>query len=114
LDNWDVLGVQCVLDYFPPDNGRGWRVDRVDANMTKAHNAQAWVKYLKPTITGAPGGDWFHIEITLGMANNPERVKAAFAGVFNESTTAEQPPATVEPTTQKEAKRRGRTKGTTD
>lgn len=114
LDNWDVLGVQCVLDYFPPDHGRGWRVDRVDANMAKAHNAQAWVKYLKPTITGAPGGDWFHIEITLGMANNPERVKAAFAGVFNQSTTAEQPPATVEPTTQKEAKRRGRTNGTTD
>lgn len=111
LDNWDVLGIQCVLDYYPPDFGRGWRVDRVDAMPPKAHNAQAWVKYIKPTIHGAPGGDWFHIEIRLGMANNPDRVKAAFAQVFNKSTTTQQAPATVEPVQQKGAKRRARGTG---
>ena len=113
LDNWELLGVQCVLDYHPADFGRGWRVDRTDAAPPKAHNAQAWVKYVRPTIHGAPGGDWFHIEITLGMANNAKRVQTAFQTVFGQSNTAEQPPATVVGTTEKGAKRRGRTTGTT-
>jgi hypothetical protein len=59
---------------------------------------------------GAPGGDWFHIEIKLGMANNPERVKAAFQQAFAVSTTAEQPLATVKPTA-KGGQRRGRPRG---
>ena len=111
LDNWELLGVQCVLDYFPEPHGRGWRVDRVDALPPKAHNVQAWVKYMKPTITGAPGGDWFHIEITLGMANNPDRVRAAFHAAFGKSTTTEHVPTTVEPTTTKGGKRRARPNG---
>jgi hypothetical protein len=111
LDNWEVLGVQCVLDYYPEEWGRGWRVDRVDAGPPKAHNNQAWVRYNRYTMAGAPGGDWFHIEITLGMANDADRVKTAFHTVFGQSTTGEQPPATVDGTTEKGAKRRGRTTG---
>ena len=111
LDHWELLGVQCVLDYFPNDHGRGWRVDRVDTGLVKAHNHQAWVSYAKPTIHGAPGGDWFHIEITLGMANNPDRVRAAFHAAFGKSTTTEHVPATVEPTTTKGGKRRARPNG---
>jgi hypothetical protein len=111
LDNWELLGVQCVLDYFPEPHGRGWRVDRVDALPPKAHNVQAWVKYMKPTISGASGGDWFHIEITLGMANNPDRVRAAFHAAFGKSTTTEHVPTTVEPTTTKGGKRRARPNG---
>jgi len=105
LDNWETLGVQCVLDYFPTDHGRGWRVDRVEALPKKAHNHQAWVKYARPTIHGAPGGDWFHIEITLGMANDAGRVKRAFDAVFGVSTTPQQPLATVAPTTEKGKRR---------
>lgn len=108
LDNWELLGVQCVLDYHPDPYGRGWRVDRVDTMQPKAHNHQAWVRYLKPTIHGAPAGDWFHIEITLGMANSPQRVAAAFATAFPVSTTPQQGAATVDATTEKGAKRRGR------
>jgi len=108
LDNWELLGVQCVLDYFPNDYGRGWRVDRVEALPQKPHAHQAWVKYNRPTIHGAPGGDWFHIEIRLGMANNADRVKQAFDTVFRQSTTPQQPLATVAPTTEK-GKRRART-----
>lgn len=95
LDNYELLGVQCVLDYFPENWGRGWRVDRVDVSPKKAHNHQAWVSYARPTIHGAPGGDWFHIEITLGMANSAERVRAAFHNAFAVSNTIEQAPATV-------------------
>jgi hypothetical protein len=66
---------------------------------------------MKPTITGAPGGDWFHIEITLGMANNPDRVRAAFHAAFGKSTTTEHVSTTVEPTTTKGGKRRARPNG---
>jgi len=111
LDNWELLGVQLVLDYFP-EHGRGWRVDRAGTSIPKAHAAEAWIRYTRPTIHGAPGGDWFHIEITLGMANNPQRVKDAFAKAFPVSTTPEHAPATVETTT-KGGKRRARTNGQT-
>ena len=108
LDNWDLLGVQLVLDYFP-EHGRGWRCDRVGTSIPKAHAHEAWLRYTRPTIHGTPGGDWFHIEITLGMANHPERVKEAFHTVFGKSTTTEHVPATVEPTTKKGGKRRAGT-----
>jgi len=111
LDNWELLGVQCVLDYFPEPHGRGWRVDRVDAGPPKAHNVQAWVKYMRPTITGAPGGDWFHIEIRLGMARNPDRVRAAFHAAFGKSTTTEHVPTTLDTTTKKGGKRRAKPNG---
>jgi hypothetical protein len=74
--NANQLGVQMIIDYMPKEFGRAWRCDR-----------QAWLKYSKPTISGAPGGDWWHIEIAPGMADNPEAVKAAFKAVFEVSTT---------------------------
>jgi hypothetical protein len=69
----DDLGIQIVMDYFPKPYGRAWRCDR-----------QAWRKYTKPTIGGAPGGDWFHIEITPQAADSVIFVKAAFLKVFGE------------------------------
>jgi hypothetical protein len=71
--NANTLGVECILDYFPAPYGRAWRCDR-----------QAWKKYSKPTIHGAPGGDWFHIEITPQAADSVIFVKAAFLKVFGE------------------------------
>ncbi len=73
VQNANELGVQAVLDYFPKDHGAGWRCDR-----------QTWQKYTKHTITGAPGGDWFHIEITPQAADSVIWVKAAFLKVFGE------------------------------
>ena len=71
--NANDLGLQCILDYFPKEHGRAWRCDRY-----------AWLKYDKPTIHGAPGGDWFHIEITPQAADSVIWVKAAFLKVFGE------------------------------
>lgn len=87
LDNWRLLGIQCVLDYWPQDHGRGWRCDRVNPQLPKPHSAEAWVKYAKPTIHGAGGGDWFHVEITRQMAESAADVDRAFARVF---TTTQQ------------------------
>lgn len=67
--NNKLLGVEMILDYWE-GFGRGWRCDR-----------QAWQTYSKATITGAPGGDWIHIEVSPRMADSPQRVTAAFAKV---------------------------------
>lgn len=74
--NANQLGVQIIIDYWPQPFGRAWRCDR-----------QAWKKYETKTVSGAPGGDWWHIEIAPGMADNAEAVKAAFQAVFEVSTT---------------------------
>lgn len=67
------LGVEAVLDYFPAPHGRAWFCDR-----------QAWTVYQTKTITGAPGGTWFHVEITPDMAKAAAQVRQAFATVFPE------------------------------
>lgn len=69
----DTLGVEAVLDYFPKPYGRGWKCDR-----------RTWTRYTKPTIAGAPGGTWFHVEISPTFADDPERVARAFNRVFGE------------------------------
>ncbi len=69
--NANELGVQMIIDYFPKEFGRAWRCDR-----------QAWLKYSKPTVSGAPGGDWFHVEIDPIKADSVIAVKAAFLKVF--------------------------------
>ena len=74
--NANQLGVQMVIDYRPKPWGASWRCDR-----------QAWKRYTKKTISGAPGGDWYHVELAPGMADNAEAVKTAFKAVFEVSTT---------------------------
>ena len=69
--NANELGLQMVIDYWPQPYGRAWRCDRM-----------AWQVYQKQTVSGAPGGDWWHVEITPKMADNPNLVKAAFLKVF--------------------------------
>ena len=73
LANANDLGIEIVIDYFPQPFGRAWKCDR-----------QAWSKYSKPTVSGAPGGDWFHIEITPQAADSAIFVKAAFLKAFGE------------------------------
>jgi hypothetical protein len=67
------LVLSAYLDYLLKPYGRGWRCDR-----------QRWRKYSKPTIHGAPGGDWLHIEISPAMADSPALVRQAFQRVFTE------------------------------
>jgi len=68
--NADVLGIELVLDYFPEPHGRGWRCDR-----------GTWQNYTKPTIGGAPKGDWLHIELSPKMADDVQLVREAFGGL---------------------------------
>lgn len=73
IEHANELGVQCVLDYAIKPWGRGWRCDR-----------QSWEKYTKHTISGAPSGTWFHVEISPQAADSVIWVKAAFLKVFGE------------------------------
>jgi hypothetical protein len=70
IRNADLLGIELILDYFPEPFGRGWRCDRRD-----------WLRYEVPTISGAPGGDWLHIEISPDCADDPKRISDAFANL---------------------------------
>lgn len=67
IANQEELGLECILDYQFSPWGRGWRCDR-----------QAWINYTKRTITGAPTGDWLHVELSPEVADSPRRVKAVF------------------------------------
>ena len=75
VDNANLLGVECILDYFPAPHGRGWRCDR-----------QAWIVYRMKTIGGAPGGQWFHVELNCDITAN--EVRNAFRQVFPEIPTS--------------------------
>jgi len=67
--NHNLLGLECILDYWE-GFGRGWRCDR-----------EAWVSYTKPTLLGAPGGDWIHVEVSPRVADSAHKVAACFAKV---------------------------------
>ena len=66
-----ALGLELVIDYYPNPWGTSWRCDR-----------GRWRKYDHRVVSGAPGGDWFHIEISPAMARNPQGMKAALDKVF--------------------------------
>lgn len=70
IKNADLLGLECILDYFPEPYGRGWRCDRRD-----------WIRYEVKTITGAPGGDWIHVEISPDMADDAAKMRAAWTQI---------------------------------
>jgi hypothetical protein len=71
INNADALGVEFVADYYPTPYGRGWRCDR-----------GVWKNYTSPTIKGAPGGKWIHLEISPTMANNKTAMDAAIVKTF--------------------------------
>lgn len=70
----DELGIEMIIDYFPKPHGRAWRCDRA-----------YWMRYNKPTVSGAPGGDWLHVELSPKMAHDQSAVHAAFVKIFGQA-----------------------------
>jgi hypothetical protein len=87
LSNYDALGIMLVIDYWPQPYGRSWRCDRAGVGVVQPAHGEAWQKPAKHMFTGAPGGDWWHVEITPTMAHNADKVTEAFKTVFKVSTT---------------------------
>lgn len=71
IDNSELLLLEMVIDYHPGPHGRAWRSDRM-----------AWQTYDRPTVQGAPGGDWFHLEISPRLANSPQSYDQAFKAIL--------------------------------
>ena len=67
----DELGIEAVLDYFPKPHGRGY-------NWTRG----TWQNYTKPTIHGAPDGDWLHVELSPQWADSKQKVRDSFLRLF--------------------------------
>jgi hypothetical protein len=67
VQNADLLGIECVLDYFPMPHGRGWRCNR-----------RAWIRYDVKTISGGGGGDWLHVELSPAVADDAAAMRKAF------------------------------------
>lgn len=63
--------LEMVIDYDFEGTARIWRCDR-----------NAWVKQIPGRIAGAPGGDWYHLEITPAAADNPKIIDAFWDKFF--------------------------------
>jgi len=83
VSNADVIGLELLIDYEPRPGGRGWKCDRED-----------WQTYKAGTVSGAPGGDWIHIELDPAHADSTDWLPAVIA-TFPIGT----PPAPLAPST---------------
>lgn len=70
-DNAAALGIELIIDYFPAPHGRAYKCTR-----------DAWEKYESHTVTGAPRGDWYHIELSPEFADDAKKVHQAFKVLF--------------------------------
>lgn len=61
----DALEIEAVFDYYPAPYGRGWKCDRQD------NGNGGWQVYDKRAFSGAPGGDWIHVELSNKYADDP-------------------------------------------
>ena len=78
--NADALHIEAIFDYYPRPHGRGWKCDR-----------SAWQNYVKPAFSGAPGGDWVHIEISNAKADDGQFYIDTMKGLLGD------PPKPVKP-----------------
>jgi len=70
----DALGIEAIFDYYPQPYGRGYKCDR-----------DAFTVYDKRAFSGAPGGDWVHIEISNEHADDPQYYLDFFAELLGEA-----------------------------
>jgi peptidoglycan hydrolase-like protein with peptidoglycan-binding domain len=77
VKNADELFIEAVYDYQTGPHGRGWMCNR-----------GKWQSYTKKTIGGAPGGDWFHIEISNDKADDPKFYRDTFTRLLANAAPA--------------------------
>jgi hypothetical protein len=82
VENADELEIEAVFDYYPKPFGRGWMCDR-----------GAWKVYDRRAFSGAPGGDWVHIEISNKYADDPDYYEQKMAELLGGKKPARKPTA---------------------
>lgn len=80
----DALDIEAIFDYYPQPYGRGWKCDRA-----------AWQVYSKRAFSGAPGGDWVHIEIGNKYADDPDYYVEFFKKTLGEAKNPPKKTTTV-------------------
>lgn len=80
VEHADALGVEAVFDYYPAPWGRGWKCDRGE-----------WTNYTKKAFSGAPGGDWVHVEVSNQYADDPQHYVAFFEKTLGKAETRPAP-----------------------
>lgn len=65
--------LEMVIDYDFEGTARIWRCDR-----------NAWVKQIPGRISGAPGGDWYHFEISPAAADDIKQIDEFWARFFKD------------------------------
>ena len=85
----EAFKIEAVFDYYPGPHGRGWKCDR-----------GRWQNYTKKAFSGAPGGDWVHVEIGNEHADDPNYINhwfLHFVGQLPAATPAPAPAPAPEP-----------------
>lgn len=75
-ENADALDIEAIFDYYPQPYGRGWKCDRA-----------AWSVYSRRAFSGAPGGDWVHVEIGNKYADDPQYYVDTFKDLLGDAPT---------------------------
>lgn len=86
----EALEIEAVFDYYPAPYGRGWKCDRA------SNGNGGWQVYDKRAFSGAPGGDWIHVEISGRYADDPaavERIVKAYLEGSETPVSAPEKPA---------------------
>jgi peptidoglycan hydrolase-like protein with peptidoglycan-binding domain len=74
VENADALHIEAVFDYYPKPWGRGYKCDR-----------DAWQVYDKKAFSGAPNGDWVHVEISNEKADDAQFYIDAFKELLGDA-----------------------------
>ena len=74
VENADALHIEAVFDYYPAPYGRGYKCDR-----------DAWQVYDRKAFSGAPGGDWVHVEISNEKADDAQFYIDAFQELLGDA-----------------------------
>jgi len=82
----DELHVEAIFDYYPGPFGRGWKCDR-----------GGWQVYSKSAFSGAPGGDWVHVEVSNAKADDSQYYIDTMKRLLGDSPVAVKPSAAAPP-----------------
>ena len=91
IEHDDEIGLEMIVDYSYTGGlggGRVWKCDR-----------QAWKDSKRGVIQGGgnPGSDWFHVELSPAIADNPQLVNDALDRIFAGLDGETPPPAPERP-----------------
>lgn len=75
-ENATELQLEAIFDYYPAPYGTGYKSDR-----------DYTIKYTKKAFSGAPGGDWIHVEVAPAVADDADFFQRRFTELIGKLKT---------------------------